>query len=276
MEENRLNYLKSQANRLRRQIVNMCYGVGPERKAHPGPALSIADVVAALYFDKMNIIPDQPAARQRDRLILSKGHACTVLYSALQMKGILTSEDLKGFRHIDGMLQGHPDMKGTPGVDMTAGSLGNGLSAGVGMALAAKIDQLEYRVYVILGDGECQEGLVWEAAMLAPKYHLDNLIAIVDQNGLQSCDSVENTMPMEPWKERWESFGWNVISIDGHNMEQICEALDKVANAKGKPTVILAHTIKGKGVSFMENNNAWHQKTLTQEEYQIALEELGG
>lgn len=271
--EQEIQYLEKQARYIRRDIVEMCHAVGSRRKAHPAPALSCADIMAALYFGVMRLY-DSPKDPDRDRLILSKGHACPVLYAALYRRGVLTREDLYGLRHVEGRLQGHPDMKGTPGVDMTAGSLGHGLSAGVGMALAAKMDQRAYTTFVILGDGECQEGLVWEAAMLAPRLGLDNLVAVVDRNGLQSCGSVEDTLPLEPFGQKWAAFGWRVMEIDGHDMRQITEALEQAKLPGNAPTVILANTVKGKGVSFVENDNSWHQRCFTDEEFERAMKEL--
>jgi transketolase len=268
--------LREKANDIRIGIVKMGNKVGPERKAHPGPGMSAADIVAALFFKHMNFDPENVKDPNRDRFVLSKGHSCPVLYSALRIRGVLTQDDIDGFRHVGSMLQGHPDMKGTPGIDMTTGSLGHGLSAGIGMALAARMDNRDYRVYVLLGDGEIQEGLVWEAAMVAPKYGLDNLIAIIDRNDFQSCGSIEEIMPtLEPLREKWASFNWNVIVIDGNDMEQADAALTLAERSKGKPSVIIANTTKGKGVSFMENDNSWHQKALTDEQLGKALTELG-
>jgi transketolase len=276
MREELLQRLEEKARQMRVSIVDMCHAVGPARKGHPGPALSCADILAALFFHQMKDAGKGDAAPHRDRFVLSKGHACPVLYAALYRSGILTQEQMGTFRRVGGVLQGHPDMKGTPGVDMTAGSLGHGLSAGAGMALAAKLDEQDTHVYVVLGDGECQEGLVWEAAMLAPARGLDNLVAIVDKNGQQSCGTVPETMSsLEPLAAKWSAFGWNVIEIDGHDMAQVVDALDLAGRHTRRPTVIIADTVKGKGVSFMENNNAWHQRTLTDEEHRQALQELG-
>jgi transketolase len=276
IDKARVSFLHEQARQIRLDIIEMCYAAGPERKAHPGPALSSADLVAALFFGVMRIDPANPAWDQRDMFILSKGHAAPVLYAALANKGYFDKSQYRSLRRVGGMLQGHPDMKGTPGVDMTTGSLGHGLSAGMGMAISAKIDQTDRHVFVIMGDGECQEGLVWEAAMSAPKYHLDNLIAIVDNNGYQSCESVSDTIPLDPFKAKWVSFGWNVIEIDGHAMSDILGALELAVHHACQPTVIIAHTTKGKGVSFMENDNSWHQKALTRDQYVAAMTELGG
>lgn len=275
-EDSQTKKIEQKAQQIRKDIINIVYQAGPQRRGHPGPALSIADIVAVLYYGIMRINPKEPEWPDRDRFILSKGHASPVLYAVLALKGYFSREKYKTFRRIDGMLQGHPDMKRIPGVDMTTGSLGHGISAGIGMAISAKIDKKDYHVFVIVGDGECQEGLIWEAAMLAPKYKLDNLIAIVDKNGYQSCNKVSETVPMEPFKEKWTAFGWNVIEIDGHNIKEINAVLKLAVDHKDSPTVIIAHTVKGKGVSFMEGDNSWHQKALTEEEYQTALRELGG
>ena len=274
-DEKNVNFLNEMARKIRVDIVEMTYRAGMDRKTHPGPALSITDLVAVLFFDTMRIDPTDPKWPDRDRFILSKGHACPVLYSALAQKGFFEKEHLYKLRRVGAMLQGHPDMKGTPGVDMTTGSLGHGLSAGAGVALAGKIDKKDYRVFVIIGDGECQEGLNWEAAMTGAKYELDNLIAIIDCNNWQSCDSVPNTMPsLSPMVDKWNAFGWNTIQIDGHDIKQILSAFEIAAAHKGTPTAIIANTVKGKGVSFMEDDNSWHQKAVTDEQYEIAMKEL--
>jgi transketolase len=272
----RVHRLEEAARQIRIDILRMTYMAGPERKAHPGGALSAADIVAALYFDIMRIDPARPKWPDRDRFILSKGHACPVLYAALACRGYFGKDAYRSLRRVDGMLQGHPDMKNTPGVDMTTGSLGHGLSAGMGMALAARIDHKDYRVFVLLGDGECQEGLVWEAAMAAHHYRLDNLVAIVDANGLQSCDWVEATIALNPFAPKWTAFGWRVMEINGHRMEEVVSALDCTVRSEGRPTVIVAKTVKGKGVSFMENDNSWHQRAPDRKQYEQALAELGG
>jgi len=274
-KNDQITFLEEQARLIRIDVIEMSYAAGPERRAHPGPALSITDIVAALYFDVMRIDPANPQWPDRDRFVLSKGHACPALYSALAHRGFLDREQLKSLRHVGGLLQGHPDMRRIPGIDMTTGSLGHGLAAGVGIALAAVIDKRDYHVFVMLGDGECQEGLVWEAAMAASGYRLENVIALVDCNEWQSCGKVCETMPVQPLVEKWRSFGWNTMEIDGHNMTQIVAALELAIRHKGKPTVILADTVKGKGVSYMEHDNSWHQKAPTKEQYEIALSELG-
>jgi transketolase len=260
------------SNIIRKDIVDIAYKAGGP--SHPGPALSCTDIVTALYFKIMNIRPDDPHWEDRDRLILSKGHACPVIYAALAEKGYFDKGWLYTLRQIGSKLQGHPDMNKTPGIDMTSGSLGHGLSAGLGMALALKIKKKKSKVFVILGDGELQEGLVWEAAMAAPRLRADNLIAIVDYNHFQSCGSTEEILPLEPLADKWKAFGWRVLEMNGHNMDDIVNKLEMACMFIGKPTVIIAHTVKGKGVSYMENDNTWHQKTPTEEQYIQAMKEL--
>lgn len=268
--------LEEMARQIRMDIIRMVYEAGPARKGHPGGALSAADIVTALYFDIMRLNPDDPGWPDRDRFILSKGHASPVIYTALANRGFFSKDQYQTFRKVNGMLQGHPDMRKIPGIDMTAGSLGHGLSAGMGIALSAKIDNRDFRVFVLLGDGECQEGLVWEAAMSVPKYKLNNLIAIVDVNRFQSCDWVESTIPLDPFSTKWAAFGWNVLEIDGHNMEEIVSSLELAISEQNRPTVIIAQTVKGKGVSFMENDNSWHQRAPSRELFEQAMAELEG
>ncbi len=264
--------LQKIADQLRLDVVKMVHDA---KDGHPGPALSIADIVATLYFKELNIDPQNPYWEDRDRFILSKGHACTVLYAALARRGYFPAAEFAGLRSLGSILQGHPCMKKTPGVDATSGSLGNGLSIGVGMAIAAKYRQKPYYTYVMLGDGEIQEGIVWEAAMCAKKYRLDNLIAFVDNNGWQSGDSVENVSGLLPILPKWEAFGWHCQSIDGHDFAQIIEA---VANAKqaAAPAVIVAKTVKGKGLAFMENDNSWHKRVPDDSQLAVARKVLGG
>ena len=266
--------LESQAKIIRRSIIEMSHACG--RNAHPGPALSIADICTALYYDFMNIDPAEHMKADRDRLVLSKGHACPVIYAELAELGFFSKDLFPTLRHPGSMIQGHPTFHKTPGVDMTSGSLGNGLGIGLGMAYYLRLKGFDSRVYVILGDGEMNEGTVWEAVNYAPVQKLDNLIAIVDQNRFQSCGATGDILPMENMAERWRAFGWNVLEIDGHDMEQIVSALGLAKAHTGSPTCIVAKTVKGKGVSFMENNNAWHQKPVTDEEYAIAMKELEG
>lgn len=258
----------------RKVRIGIIEGVYNAKSGHPGGSLSIADIMTVLYFNQMNIDEKDPKAASRDRLVLSKGHVAPALYSVLAEKGYFDKEELKKLRKLDGMLQGHPDMKNIPGVDMSTGSLGQGLSVANGMALASKLNHEGVRVYCICGDGELQEGQIWEAAMSSSHYKLDNLCLIVDNNNLQIDGNVDEVMSIYPLDEKFKSFGFEVIKIDGHNMEQIINALNKAKNVKGKPTVIIAKTVKGKGVSFMENIADWHGKAPKEEEYKLAMEEL--
>lgn len=264
--------LQLMANTIRQDIVDIAYKAqGP---SHPGPALSCADIVTALYFKIMKTDPQDPAWEDRDRLILSKGHACPVIYSALAEKGFFPKEWLYTIRRTGSKLQGHPDMKKTPGVDMTSGSLGNGLSAALGMAYYLKHQGKNSQVFCIIGDGESQEGTIWEAVLAAPAFQMDNLTAIVDCNHYQSCGAVFDIMHIPNMAKAWEDLGWNVITINGHNMSEIVSALEQAYNFRGKPTCIMANTVKGKGVSFMEFDNAWHQKIPSEEQYLQAIREL--
>lgn len=265
--------LEETACQIRINIINM---LEKSQSGHPGGSLSLAEIMSVLYFKEMNIDPSNPKLEDRDRFVLSKGHGAPVLYAALAERGFFPKEELDSLRKIDSMLQGHPDMKGTPGVDMTTGSLGQGLAAANGMALAGKIDNKDYRVYSVIGDGECQEGLIWEAAMLAAHYKLDNLTVFLDHNGLQIDGKNKDIMNIEPIDEKFKSFGWNVLKIDGHSIDDIIEAIDEAKRTKGQPTIIIANTFKGKGVSFMENQAGWHGKAPSAEEACKALEELGG
>ena len=241
---------------------------------HPGGSLSCMDILTVLYFGVMRIDPEAPKAPNRDRFVMSKGHCTPALYSVLAMRGYFPEAQLKLFRSIEGHFSGHPDMVNVPGVDMSTGSLGQGISAAVGMAIAGKLDKKDYRVYSILGDGEIEEGQTWEAAMAAAKFQLDNLCAVVDVNGLQIDGKTSDVMPSEPLDKKYEAFGWHVIKIDGHNYDEIIAAFKEAETIKGKPTMILAKTVKGKGVSFMENNAGWHGKAPSDEEYDQAVSEL--
>lgn len=270
VDQKRLN---ETALEIRRSIIRSVYAAG---SGHPGGSLSAVEIMTALYFEKMKIDPKNPKWEERDRFILSKGHAAPVLYAALAEKGFFPKEELLKLRHVDAMLQGHPDMKGTPGVEMSTGSLGQGFSTSIGMALGAKLDQRSNRIYVLLGDGEVQEGIVWEAAMAAAHYQLDNLTAFMDYNGLQIDGNTDEVMNINPITDKWKSFGWNVVAIDGHDYDQIFDALEKAESTKNQPTVIIAKTVKGKGVSFMENQAGWHGNAPKKEEAEKALEELGG
>lgn len=264
--------LELTANTIRKDIIDIAYKAqGP---SHPGPALSCTDLVTALYFKIMKVDPQNPHWEDRDRFVLSKGHACPVLYAALAEKGYFPKEWLYDIRRLNSHLQGHPDMTKTPGVDMTSGSLGNGLGAALGMAFYLRQRGKTSQVFCMLGDGEIQEGTVWEAALSAPTFMLDNITAIVDCNHYQSCGAVYDIMHVQNMTKVWEDLGWNVITINGHNMAEVVSALETAYNFRGKPTCIMANTVKGKGVSYMEFDNAWHQKIPTEEQYMQALKEL--
>lgn len=269
--ERDVTFLKRQAKLVRIEILKMLTLAG---SGHTGGSLSAVDIVTALYFSKMRHRPDNPGWRERDRFILSKGHAAPLLYAVLAMSGYFDISMLKTLRRLGSPLQGHPCSRVLPGVEISTGSLGQGLSVSNGMAIGLKMDNLSSRVYCLLGDGEIQEGQVWEAAMTAAHYKLDNLCAIVDINGLQIDGPVSKVKAIEPVASKWRAFGWNVIEIDGHNMEGILDALDRAETVKGKPSVILAYTIKGKGVSFFEGKVEYHGVAPTQKELEKALKEL--
>jgi len=271
MEQAKITELKKIATNIRLGTLEAVYSAS---SGHPGGSLSIADLLAYLYFVEMKVDPKNPKWEDRDRLVLSKGHTAPGLYAALAEKGFFPKEDLKTFRNIESYLQGHPDMKGTPGVDMTTGSLGLGISAACGMALSGKIYNKDYRVYAIMGDGEQGEGQVWEAAMFAAHYKLDNLCAVLDFNGLQIDGPITEVMNSTPLDKKYEAFNWHVITIDAHDFNQIEAAFEEAKTVKGKPTLILAKSTKGKGVSYMENSVAWHGAAPKQEEYEIAVKEL--
>jgi len=262
--------IKRKALEIRKWIIESVYRAG---SGHPGGSLSIADILACLYFHEMRHNPKNPSWENRDRLVLSKGHAAPALYAALALSGYFPVEELRNLRKIGHFLQGHPCMKKVPGVDISTGSLGQGLSVGVGMALAGRIDNRDYRVFVILGDGEVQEGQIWEAANAASHFHLNNLIAILDRNRLQIDGPTEEIMHDEPLASRWKSFGWEVVEIDGHDIEEILDVFHEIKHNE-KPTIIIAHTIKGKGVSFMEGTLSFHGKAPTHEQYVRAMSEL--
>ena len=271
MEKAKLNNLKSIAAKIRLGALEAVHAAA---SGHPGGSLSIADIMAYLYFEEMNVKADDPKWADRDRFVLSKGHTAPALYATLALKGFFSSDELQKLRQVDSFLQGHPDMKGTPGVDMSTGSLGLGISTACGMALAAKIDGKDYRTYTIVGDGESEEGQVWEAAMFAAHYKLDNLCVIIDWNGLQIDGTVEEVMNPTPHDKKLEAFGFHVISIDGHDFDQIEAALNEARATKGKPTAIIAKTIKGKGVSYMENQVGWHGSAPNDEQYEKAVAEI--
>lgn len=265
--------LSVMATRVRRDIIEMIY---LSKDGHPAPSLSAADIITALYFEEMRVNPAQPLWPDRDRFVLSKGHACPALYAALALRGYFDRALYPTLRMMNSMLQGHPDMKKTPGVDMTAGSLGNGLGSGVGMALGARLQNYAFRTYVLMGDGELGEGVVWEAAQTAAKYRLSNLTAIVDNNGMQSGGPIEQVGGITNIPEKFAAFGFNVLEIDGHNMQSILDAFAAARGYVQGPTCIVAHTVKGKGVPFMEHNNAWHKGVPDSEQYALAMKALGG
>ena len=271
MEQTKLNFLKETAAKIR---LGALEGVHAASSGHPGGSLSISDLLAYLYFEEMNIDPKNPKWEERDRFVLSKGHTAPALYAALALKGYFDASELSKLRQVNSFLQGHPDMKGTPGIDMSTGSLGLGISTACGMALAAKIDGKDYRTYTIVGDGESEEGQVWEAAMFAAHYKLDNLCVVIDWNGLQIDGPVAEVMNPTPHDKKLEAFGFHVISIDGHDFEQIEAAFNEAKTVKGKPTAIIAKTVKGKGVSFMENQVGWHGSAPNDEQYEKAVAEI--
>ncbi len=271
MEQAKERALKRTAADVRLGIIEAVYNA---KSGHPGGSLSVADILTYLYFEEMNIDPKNPKWEDRDRFVLSKGHTSPALYSTLANRGYFPVEDLKTFRHTGSYLQGHPDMKGVPGVDMSSGSLGQGFSVACGMALAAKLSGKSYRVYTAVGDGESEEGQIWEAAMFASHYHLDNLVLIIDWNGLQIDGRITDVMNPTPHDEKLRAFGWNVISIDAHDFGEIEAAFKAAREHKGQPTAIIAKSTKGKGVSFMEDQAGWHGKAPNEEQYETAKAEL--
>ena len=271
MEQSKKLSLARIANNIRKNIIEGVYSAGC---GHPGGSLSIAEIMSYLYFEEMNVDPTNPKAEGRDRFVLSKGHTAPALYATLAERGFFPEADIKTLRQITSHLQGHPDMKGTPGVDMTTGSLGLGFSAACGMALSGKVYSSPYRVYTVLGDGESEEGQVWEAAMFAAHYKLDNLVAVLDWNGLQIDGPITEVMNPTPHDEKFRAFGWHVISIDAHSFDEIEAAFAEAKTVKGKPTVIIAKSVKGKGVSYMENECAWHGAAPKEEQHKIAIDEL--
>ncbi len=272
MGEAGLSALQEKSRRVRRHIVQM---IGKAGSGHPGGSLSTVEALVALYFQVMRHRPQEPRWPDRDRFILSKGHAAPALYSVLAEAGYFPVEELFTLRQLGSRLQGHADMTKTPGVEMSAGSVGMGLSFGIGTALAARLDGKAYRTYVMLGDGECDEGQVWEAAMAAAHFKVDNLTAIVDRNDIQLTGWTREVMDLEPLTEKWRAFGWHAIEVDGHDLSAVLAALQEAHGMKGKPAVIIAHTVKGKGVSFMENNPQFHGKPPSPEQVEQALKEIG-
>lgn len=271
MKITNINELEKKAKLIRRGIIEAVYAA---KSGHPGGSLSCADILTVLYFNEMNIDPQNEKDENRDRFVLSKGHAAPAIYSTLANRGYFEIEELNSLRSMEGRLQGHPDMKNIPGIDMSTGSLGQGLSAANGMAIAGKLNKKDYRVYVVLGDGEIEEGQIWEAAMTSSHYKLDNLCVIVDNNNLQIDGRIDEVMNPYLIDKKFESFGFNVINIDGHDMKEIINAFEIARNTKNKPTAIIAKTIKGKGISFMENEVNWHGKAPNEEQYNLAINEL--
>ncbi len=270
--EARLLKLRQMAQQVRFHVVDMVHHV---QSGHIGGSLSAAEILTALYFDIMNIDPDNPKRPDRDRMLMSKGHACPVLYASLALRGFFPVEELRTLRQFESRLQGHPVIK-TPGVDMTTGSLGIGFGVAVGMAMEAKLSGASYNVYALLGDGELNEGVVWEAASAAQKYRLDNLVAIIDRNNLQNDGVSDTIMPMEPLDRKFEAFNWEVRRINGHDMQQVLQTLEEARDFRGKPFCIVADTVKGKGVSFMENQRSWHGSPPNDEQYRQAVSEIQG
>jgi len=266
-----LEALRATAKDVRLKALEMIYRAG---SGHPGGSLSAAEILAVLYFHHLHVDPERPGWPGRDRFVASKGHCAPALYAALAARGFIPSSELEHFRQLGGSLQGHPDMTKTPGVDMTSGSLGHGLSVGVGMALGGRLSGKAFRTYVLIGDGESEEGQNWEAAMAAAKYRLDTLTAICDVNGVQLDGPVEEIMPLEPLADKWRAFGWEVIEIDGHDVGAIADALDDAVSVTGRPTMVLARTVKGKGVSYMEGRCEWHGKVPDEEQYRVAVSEV--
>lgn len=270
IREETVQRLELVANKLRRMVLDLTW-VG--QCGHPGGSMSLAEILSCLYFEVMDIDPQRPGWDERDRFILSKGHAAPVYYSVLAQRGYFPTDLLSTYGKLDTLLQGHPDMH-TPGVDMSSGSLGQGLSPAVGIALGAKLKGLSFRTYVVIGDGESQEGQIWEAAMVAPHFKLDNLTVIVDKNRLQLTDFTDRAIPVEPMADKWKAFNWHTVEIDGHDVRQILAAIDEAKRVKNQPTAIVANTTKGKGISFMEDQAAWHSKAPNDAEHAQALQEL--
>jgi len=272
-DQNPVLALEAKAQSLRRHVIRMIFAAG---SGHPGGSLSAADIMTALFFEVMDHSPERKDSPDRDHFILSKGHAAPIYYAALAESGYFPVDELITLRKLHSRLQGHPSRVKTPGVEMSTGSLGQGLSVANGLALALRLQNLDRKVYCLCGDGEMAEGQVWEAAMFASHNHLDNVIAIIDRNGLQIDGRTEDVMALEPLADKWKAFGWNVLTVDGNDMRQVLEALNKARHHKGGPTVIVAKTVKGKGVSFMENNVGFHGKSPNEKEYEQAMRELGG
>ena len=273
MKERNYTELENTARKVR---INALKAIHRANSGHPGGSLSVTDILVALYFDHMNIDPENPKMDGRDRLVLSKGHAVPALYATLGERGYFDVEEMMSLRQIDSKFQGHPNMNKVPGIEMSTGSLGQGFSVAVGMAIAGKMDSSSAKVFAVTGDGELQEGIIWEAAMAASKYKLDNFVAIVDANGLQIDGNVDDVKKVAPIDEKFAAFGFNTITCDGHSMKELCESLDSVDHECGRPTVIVCRTHKGQGVSFMTDQAGWHGKAPNDEQLAAAIEELGG
>ena len=273
MTNERKEELQRQCSKFRNDLIDLRHSI---QTGHPGGSLSCTEILTSLYFEIMHVNPENPEMEGRDHLILSKGHAAPMLYLVLAEKGFFPKEELKTLRQIDSMLQGHPCVHKTPGVELSTGPLGLGLSAGLGMAMADRIKGLDSYTYVVMGDGEIEEGCIWEAAMSASKFGADHLIGILDNNGVQLDGTLEEIMPMGDIGAKWRAFGWNVVTCDGHDVEDFCRAVEQAKRTKGQPSLILANTVKGKGVSFMEGKNTWHGKAINDNEYAQAKAELGG
>ena len=273
MTNERKEELQRQCSKFRNDLIDLLHNI---QTGHPGGSLSCTEILTSLYFEIMHVNPENPEMEGRDHLILSKGHAAPMLYLVLAEKGFFPKEELKTLRQIDSMLQGHPCVHKTPGVELSTGPLGLGLSAGLGMAMADRIKGLDSYTYVVMGDGEIEEGCIWEAAMSASKFGADHLIGILDNNGVQLDGTLEEIMPMGDIGAKWRAFGWNVVTCDGHDVEDFCRAVEQAKRTKGQPSLILANTVKGKGVSFMEGKNTWHGKAINDNEYAQAKAELGG
>ena len=273
MTNERKEELQRQCSKFRNDLIDLLHSI---QTGHPGGSLSCTEILTSLYFEIMNVNPEDPEMEGRDHLILSKGHAAPMLYLVLAEKGFFPKEELKTLRQMDSMLQGHPCVHKTPGVELSTGPLGLGLSAGLGMAMADRIKGLDAYTYVVMGDGEIEEGCIWEAAMSASKFGADHLIGILDNNGVQLDGTLEEIMPMGDIGAKWRAFGWNVVTCDGHDVEDFCRAVEEAKRTKGQPSLILASTVKGKGVSFMEGKNTWHGKAINDNEYAQAKAELGG
>ncbi len=271
MDKNTIKQLQKTANLVRQGVIESVYHA---QSGHPGGSLSIADTITYLYEKQMRVDPKNPKWEDRDRFVLSKGHTCPALYSLLALKGFFPWDELKSLRHVGALLQGHPDMKAIPGIDMSTGSLGQGISTAVGMALTAKLKKADWRVYTILGDGESQEGQVWEAAMFASHHKLDNLIAVLDNNNLQIDGRVDEVCSVYPLDDKFKAFGWEVFYADAHDFESLDEAFTAAKKVTGKPSIIIQKSVKGKGVSFMENQAGWHGKAPNAEQYEQAMAEL--